>query len=222
MLNSRLLRDVAEAMFGADEKGRLIGHAPRLHILRTRDGVICRCHADLPDGVADEVGRLALAPRGRPRDWSRDHASYVRLVSAGGPLKAVRAGLLYCFPDPIAGGDEAVGIDQANADLLMQGLDEWRPDVGAGRPMAAMVVNGRSVSVCASVIASVTVHCAGVETLPQFRGRGLGRKAVASWARAVQAGGATPVYGTTFDNLASQGLASRLNLSLVGSEFSIE
>ncbi len=46
-------------------------------------------------------------------------------------------------------------------------------------------------------------------------------QAVAGWARAVQASGATPFYGTTFDNIASQRLAARLGLSLVGAGFSL-
>jgi hypothetical protein len=222
LLDQRLLHDLAQTMFGADERGRLVGHAPRLHILRTKDTVICRCHADLPDEVADAIGRLARRLRGRPREWSHEYASYVRLISSTGPLKAIRAGPLYSFPDQSEGSDEAVSIYEGNADLLLHGLDEWRPDVVAGRPMAAMVVDGRAVSICTSVIASEAVHCAGVETLPEFRGRSLATKAVASWARAVQARGAAPFYGTTFDNLASQGVARRLELNLIGAEFSIE
>jgi hypothetical protein len=34
--------------------------------------------------------------------------------------------------------------------------------------------------------------------------------------------GAIPLYGTTFDNLASQGVARSLGMELVGSEFSVE
>jgi hypothetical protein len=222
LVDQRLLNDLAATMFGADERGRLVGHAPLLHILRTRDTVICRCHADLPDEVAAEIERIAWHPRGRPREWSHEYAGYVRLLSTTGPLKAIRAGPLYSFPDQSEGSDEAVGIHEGNADLLMHGLDEWRPDVVAGRPMAAMVVDGRAVSICTSVIASEAVHCAGVETLPEFRGRALATKAVASWARAVQARGSAPFYGTTFDNLASQGVARRLDLSLAAAEFSIE
>jgi predicted GNAT family acetyltransferase len=88
--------------------------------------------------------------------------------------------------------------------------------------MSAMVVDGRAVSICASVKASTAAHCAGVETLPEYRGRGLAALAVAGWARTVLATGATPFYGTTFDNLPSQNLARRLSLRLIGSEFSVE
>jgi hypothetical protein len=39
--------------------------------------------------------------------------------------------------------------------------------------------------------------------------------------RAVQESGTTPFYATTFDNVASQRLAARLGLSLIGAEFSL-
>jgi predicted GNAT family acetyltransferase len=61
-----------------------------------------------------------------------------------------------------------------------------------------------------------------VETLPDYRGYGLAARVVGGWGRAVQAAGATPIYGTTFDNLASLGVARRLGLRPIASEFSIE
>jgi len=87
--------------------------------------------------------------------------------------------------------------------------------------MVASLTDGRAVSVCASVRASETMHCADVETAPAYRGRGLAERAVSGWAKLVRARGAEPFYATTFDNLASQKLASRLSLSLIESEFSI-
>ena len=55
-----------------------------------------------------------------------------------------------------------------------------------------------------------------------YRGRGFACQAVTAWARAVQTLGSVPFYATTFDNLSSQGVARRLGLDLVGSEFSVE
>ncbi|MGH6835948.1 MAG: GNAT family N-acetyltransferase [Methylocella sp.] len=209
-------------MFTSDERGRLTGYAPCLHLLRAPKRLICRCHADLADEVADALDGLARRPRGRPGEWAREYADYARVLSSVAPLKALRAGPIYSFPARSESGCAAVSINEDNAELLVGGLEEWRPDVAAGLPMMAMVVNGRAVSVCASVKASTSAHCAGVETLPAYRGRGFAPLAVAAWAQAVWALGAAPFYGTTFDNDASQGVARRLGLSLIGSEFSIE
>jgi GNAT superfamily N-acetyltransferase len=221
-IDQALLSELAETMFTSDERGRLTGHAPHLHLLRTHESLICRCHADLADAVADAVDNIAKRPRGRPREWAREYADYARVLSSVGPLKALRAGLLYSFPAQLGSGYATVSIGQDNAELLLGGLDEWRPDVAAGLPMMAILADGRAVSICASVNASSSAHCAGVETLPAYRGRGFATQAVAEWAKAVNAAGAAPFYGAAFDNEASQGVAKRLGLSLIGSEFSIE
>ncbi len=219
--NDSILVQLVETMFAADDRGRLKGDAPHLYILRTPELVICRCHADLADEIATTVEELSVRPRGLPREWAREYADYLGALSSVGPLMSMRAGQLYRFPDLLALEGTYISIVESNTDLLRGGLDEWLPDVAVGLPMVAMVADGRAVSICTSVIASMTVHSAGVETLPDYRRRGLGVQAVAGWARTVQASGPTPFYGTTFDNVASQRLAARLGLSLVGAEFSL-
>jgi GNAT superfamily N-acetyltransferase len=219
--NDHTLVQLVETKFGTDDRGRLRGDAPHLYILRTPELVICRCHADIADEIATTVEELSVRPRGRPHESVREYPDYLGALCSVGPLISMRAGQLYSFPDFLAFEGTCTSIIESNADLLRGGLDEWLPDVAVGLPMIAMVADGRAVSICTSVIASKTVHEAGVETLPDYRRRGLGVLAVAGWARAVQTNGATPFYGTTFDNIASQRLAARLGLSLVGAEFSL-
>jgi GNAT superfamily N-acetyltransferase len=221
VLNDHILVQLVETKFRADERRRLKGDAPHLYIFRTPELVICRCHADLADEIATTVEELSVRPRDRPREWAREYAHYLEALSSVGPLLSMRAGQLYSFPDLLAFEGTCITIVESNADLLRGGLDEWLPDVAVGLPMTAIVADGRAVSICTSVIAAKTVHEAGVETLPDYRRRGFGVQTVASWARAVQASGATPFYATTFDNVASQRLAARLGLSLVGAEFSL-
>jgi hypothetical protein len=221
MVDPRLLRDLAETLFASDERGRLQGEAPQLHLLRTEDLVICRCHAELPDALADRLAGLAARPRGRPSEWADAYGDYVGVLTPAGAVKTIRAGLLFAIADPLTEG-EVVAITSANVDLLREGLDEWVPDVAAGLPMIAAVAGGRAVSICTSVRASAMVHCAGVETLPDHRGQGLAGRVAAGWARAVRLAGAIPIYGTTFDNLASLGVAWRLGLRPIASEFSID
>ena len=212
-------------MLAVDARGRIVDPGPHFHVLRTDDQVVCRSHARLPDAAAAALEAIAHRPRGRQRDWPRDYGDYLRVLVEVAPLRAARAGLLYAAlgragPEP-AGGDEAITVTEDNANLLHGGLDEWRPDVAAGLPMCVAVADGRAVAICASVQASARAHDAGVETLPAYRGRGLASKAVAAWARLVRAHGAVPLYGTTFDKLGSQGVARRLGLTLIGSEFSV-
>ena len=73
--------------------------------------------------------------------------------------------------------------------------------------MVAAVVDGRAVAVCMSARLGPEVHEAGVETHPEYRGRGHGLAAVAAWRVAVESRGATPLYCTDWSNTASQRLA---------------
>jgi GNAT superfamily N-acetyltransferase len=202
--------------------GRFNGSGPDLYVFRTPEWEICRCHARLAGDVVAELEAAAQAPRGRPRDWPLEYGRYLNILGSAGRVTAMRAGPLYRAPAPPPGQGPATRITAANASLLSGGLDEWLPDVAAGLPMCAVIVDGRAVSLCASVNAARGAHAAGVETLPAYRGRGLASQAVAAWAQAVLDDDATPFYATTFDNVASQGVARRLGMELVGSEFSLK
>ena len=209
-----------DRMVGADGHGRLTKAGPHLYVLRTADAVLCRAHVKLSDDVVGSIKRIAQSERGRQQDWPHEYGQYLAILASVAPVKAVRSGLLYRIVDPPKGA--ATRITRHNAHLLRDGLDEWLPDIDAGRLLYAAVVDGRAVSVCASVNEVEGAHEAGVETLLSYRRRGLATHAVAAWAGAVLRMNATPFYGTTFDNLASQGVARRLYMKLVGSEFSVE
>ena len=219
--SDRLVEQV-DALVGVDAAGRFNGSGPDLYVFRTPAWAICRCHARLPDAVVAELEAAARAPRGRPRDWPLEYSRYLSILGSVGRVTAMRAGPLYRVPAPPPDQAAGVGITAANASLLSGGLDEWLPDVASGLPMCAAIVDGRAVSLCASVHAARGAHAAGVETLPTYRGRGLASQAVAAWAQLVLEQGATPFYATTFDNVASQGVARRLGMQLLGSEFSLK
>jgi len=80
----------------------------------------------------------------------------------------------------------------------------------------------KAISVCRSVRISAPAHEAGVETLPEFRGKGHATAVVAVWARAVRSLGSEPLYSTSSGNLASQALARKLGLIQYGVDFHIE
>lgn len=211
--------ELVDRLVGADEKGRLSGAGPHLYVCRTTGAVLCRSHVDLTPNVAAALQRLALAPRGRPRDWPRELGQYLEVLAPVGPVTSIRAGLLYRVGDPPA--SPAVRITRSNAGLLRGGLEEWLPDVEAGGLIYAAIADGKAVSICASVKAVEGAHEAGVETLISHRGKGFAAAAVSAWAGAVQRLRATPFYGAAFDNLASQAVARRHRMDLVGSELTI-
>lgn len=213
---------LVEAMFQMDERGRLVGPAPHFYLLRTPQNVICRFHADLADDVVLRLEGLSRRERERPAQWQSEYGDYLSPLAAPNlRVAAMRAGPLYTFPDDLALSSAFAAIDETNSYLLHNGFEEWLPNVATSQPFFAAIEGDRAVAVCATVNASQKAHSAGVETLAPYRGRGFAADAVAGWARAVRALGATPFYGTTFDNVSSQRLAWRLSLSLVASEFSV-
>lgn len=212
-----------EALFPTDARGRLVGSAPHFHLLRAREDVIARFHSDLSDHLVHCLEALCRAERGRPAKWQYEYGAYLdAIVAANLGIAAMRAGPLYCVPPSLVPEHGCVPIDAGNTHLLIGGFDEWLPQVAKRLPFCAAVEDNRAVAICASVHASRGAHCAGVETLGAHKGRGFAAAAVTGWARAVHARGATPFYGTTFDNLSSQAVARRLGLPLVGSEFLVQ
>ncbi len=57
-----------------------------------------------------------------------------------------------------------------------------------------MLVDGRAVAICDSARRTAHVAEAGVDTPPEFRGRGYAALVTAAWAQAIRAAGITPVY----------------------------
>lgn len=222
MLGERALAQLAEAMFASNEYGEIEAAGPQFHLLRSTSHVLGRTNERLDRQTAAALQALCRGDRDRPGLWARDYAGYLSLLSTAESIRSVRFGMVYGFPQAPMTSSEAVIITPANAGLLLGGLEEWIQDVEKCAVMLAMVVDGRAVSICASVRVSVAIHCAGVETLAPFRGQRLGARATAAWAASVQAIGATPYYSTTFDNLPSQSLARYLGLALLASEFTVE
>lgn len=83
------------------------------------------------------------------------------------------------------------------------------------RPVAAVFVEDRLVSVCESARENDASAEAWVRTLPEFRRKGHARQAVAIWADAVRDAGKVPFYSYSADNIASRALLR----SLGGREF---
>ena len=222
-----LMRMHVEALFTHDAQGRICrvnepggGKAPRFFFGRTAEGNVWRFRHDL--GVelirelelacrAEAVAEKASAEQVRSR-------LYEALLAQDAPVKSVWAGPTYRFPRPgkVPDTPGTVLVTESNADVLLPHLEEWMEDVAEGRPVVAVVERGKAVSICSSVRMTGAAHEAGVETHPDFQGRGHVTKAVAGWAREVREMGRIPLYSTSWKNSASLAVARKLGLVVYG------
>jgi hypothetical protein len=215
-------------LYRCDDRDRILainyfagGEVPRFHLICTAFGNIARYRSELPD---DLVARLqSLCERepivDPPTRLPALYHEYLGALGLSTSNDGRWSGPAYMLEHNVAPLVPPTAITDANAHLLHGGLEAWLPDVQHCQPLMAVIADGRAVSLCASVRISVAVHCAGVETLPEYRRRGYAVSAVAGWAHAVRAIGATPFYSTSWDNVASQAVAARLGASLAGVDF---
>jgi len=145
----------------------------------------------------------------------------MRLLGLHAPVQKLWTGPAYQFSEDVEPSQHVLTITQTNAEMLWGGFEELAAELPDWQPCVAIVVEGRAVSVCCSVRITLKAHEAGVETLPEFRGKGHAKDVVAGWARMVRSMGAMPLYSTSQENTASQEVAQKLHMVLYGTDFHV-
>jgi RimJ/RimL family protein N-acetyltransferase len=192
----------------------VIGQAGQELIIQIRD--------DLDPEVADEVLRIATE-QGLP-DGS---TAIVRALEP--TLGAIEAtvGPGYDARHPAAQPDPVIGrlISSALPDPAVAALripitwedQEWADLLsGTYGPWAMIIDSDRVLSICHSARLAPEGVEAGTWTVDDARGRGLAAAATAAWAQACQALPGFVFYSTDINNRASQRVAARLGLPLIG------
>lgn len=198
--------------------------APRLFLGRTKLGNVWRFRTDLPEGVIEELDSLCADEPSMDREFDappRHAASYLRLLEKHGPVVKVSSGPAYCFREDALSTKRAVALNQNDGERLLGGFEDLISELPNWQPFVALFDDNRAVSVCRSVRITTEAHEAGVETLPDFRGKGLAPSVTANWAERVKVLGAVPLYSASWTNRASLAVARKLGLSYYGSDFHI-
>jgi RimJ/RimL family protein N-acetyltransferase len=208
-----------------NEPGGSSARAPRMFLGRTRAGNVWRFRADLPKELSAELNaRCADEPPlgAELREPPRQLEKYIRLLDKHSPVRETWAGPAYHFPQDIMPPSRPVlDVTPDEAEMLGGGFEELVAELPVWRPFLALLEGEQAVAVCRSARITNEAHEAGVETLPDFRGKGFAQEVVAAWARRVQAGGAIPMYSTSWENSASQAVARKLGLVCYGVDFHI-
>lgn len=228
-----LLEMQIEALFTHDDRGRIVainepegGPAPRFFFGRTSEGNLWRVRHDVSGETARALEELAMREAVHD-DLRAAPGNLDAMVGALGRNQDATiddAGPAYRFPDdlPMPGG--VTRITRANLHLLgrmVADLEDVDREFERGEPCLVIVVEGMAVALCYSARLTDRAAEAGVETLEPYRGRGYASTVVAAWARAVRGTGRTPLYSTSWDNLASQAVARKLGLIQYGSDLSV-
>jgi GNAT superfamily N-acetyltransferase len=209
LTEGQLLKMHADALWEHDGDGRMIG--------------VNQWDNDVSGGLAMKLASLGAEETltTTQTELPRHYGEYLRLLGEQAEIESIEAGPAFLVPEVAEVSRDAITVSEENGFVLEGGLAAWLPDVPHRQPMVALVDGVRAVSVCCSVRITPVAHEAGVETLASHRGRGLGRTMVATWARAVRSIGALPLYSTSWDNLASRGLARSLGMSMYGVDFCV-
>jgi RimJ/RimL family protein N-acetyltransferase len=223
------------ALFNYDDAGRITGTndgeppgvAPRLFLGRTRDGNIWRLRNDLPNALAAELASV-LETEPTATDLRRPPATLARLrqyLSKEGSEESIYTGPAYQFPPELPESPEARIIDRSNIELVKEHFPGHYPwlveEFNIRQPIAAIVRDAVAVSICFSARMTSEAAEAGVDTAPDFRGLGFAPQIVSAWAEGVRRLSRVPLYSTSWDNAASQRVASKLGLIMYGADMSL-
>src|ERR1041385_6699333 len=207
-----------------NEPGIATASAPRLFLGRTRTGNIWRFRADLSESLRQELDLLCAdePPVSTVfNEMARQAEMYKRLLEKHAPIKSVSNGPAYYFSEDIGPSRQPVDVTEKDAMSLRLGFEELIEELADWQPFVALIVDVHAVSVCRSVRITPEAHEAGVDTLPDFRGRGYAVDVAAAWASRVRARGAIPLHSTSWENDASQAVARKLHLVCYGADFSV-
>jgi hypothetical protein len=148
-------------------------------------------------------------------------ARYEEIIRRYAPADKTWSGPAFTFAARLPATLETTFIDASTAPLLEAMLPAWLPDVSTCQPMVVFVVDGKAVSICASVRITDEAHEAGVDTARAYRGRGYAAHVTAAWAYAVREIGGVPLYSTSWTNSASRSVAQKLSLIHFGNDLHI-
>lgn len=227
-----LMKIQVEALFTQDENRHLrhinepIGDrepAPRFFFGYTNESSICRFRHDLPDDVIAQLKEVTAAEpiSVNSQRIPKNHRQFEDILQSHAPIERVWVGPAYRFPEHITSPTNVVRLSCEKAGLLKKSFAEMVSELNSSHPYLAIIEDSQAVSICRSVRLSSRAHEAGVDTLVDYRRRGYATSVVTAWALAVRALNRIPLYSTSWDNLASQGVARRLGLVQYGVDYHV-
>lgn len=235
-LNTQELMEIhIRTLYLLNEEGRLVAvnemgnpPPPIFFMGRTLEGNFWHFRHDLPDALVAELDRLCRAEpvAAQLGDPPQQFAAIHALLDAYLPREQPQEyrGPAYWIPELQANAENVVLLSAQNAHLVRNTFPSARrhisnPEV---QPIVVAVEQDQAVTLCYSARRPDRATEAGVETLPEFRGKGYATATVAAWATEVSKRGCIPLYSTSWENTASQAIARKLGMVIYGEDWSIQ
>ena len=225
-----LMRMHIDALFTHDSTGDLVcvndpsgggAPAPRFYLGATANGCVRRFRHDVTARLRGELATATNEAEHTDIATPPSAARYESIVGRYAPVNKTWSGPAFTFPDRLPTTFHTTLIDASTTSLLEESLAAWIPDVSTCQPMIVLVVDGRAVSICASVRITGEAHEAGVDTALPYRGRGYATHVAAAWSNMVHELGRIPFYSTAWTNKASRAVARKLTLVHFGNDLHI-
>jgi hypothetical protein len=217
----------ADTLFAYDARRRMVRNnepdgdpAPLVFLGCTGSGYVLRIGQAVPDAMVESLTALVgTAPAANDLHIPLAIETAVcEELERHAPVTDTGGGPAYRFPEHVAQRSDVVQVTAENIDLVRDTFPWQYRELAASWPCFAVVRNGAAVSICFSSRIGANACEAGVETLPDFRSRGYASAVTAAWGVFVRDSGRIPLYSTSWDNLASQGVARRLGLIMFGAD----
>lgn len=215
-----------QTLYCTDDNDRLLSvnesgfpQAPQFFMGRTARGNIWHFRHDLPSELVQELNQLcAMEPLSADFATSPIHYHSIRkLLAEHEPIQHEYRGPAYLFPEKLPYSDKVVQLSEE----MFHTYKGLKPVSAPRFPCVGVVEDKHIVSYCYCARLTEQAAEAGAETHPAFRGRGFAAKTAARWAMLIRETGRIPFYSTWWDNHASQRVADKLGLVLLGEDISI-
>ena len=184
--------------------------APLIFIGITKSGRIVSYGSGLKDTSVQKIESILSAKS------ELEIKELVNCLQEDEVVREISIGPAYIFPEVAEEKGITARINATNRSALLPNFPYLFAELEYKEPVYAILEDGIAVSVCHSSRQTTQAAEAGLYTLEKYRRNGYGTMVALAWARALQDQGRLALYSTSWDNLISQAVASRLGLKTYG------
>jgi hypothetical protein len=227
----KLLEMHIEALFTLDGQSKLVSinepwdktkPAPRLYLGKTFDGsIIYKYGYNISFEIIKKLEYYLEKESILEKNYEIKYLDeYINILGS----KDYSQEICFYYNDEINESlDHYKKINSENINKINLKYFEWlKEEIKYCQPCCAIIEKNQIVSICRSVRITENAHEAGIETINEYKGKGLAVKILREWANEVQKIGCIALYSTNKENKSSQKVAEKALLNNFGIGISIK